>query len=64
LLEKVKAVIKNEKGVISGEAVAIGTLIALGAFMAFNILRPYLTNTTNILGGKVQNLPGTNNPAW
>ena len=64
MLEKVKAVIKNEKGVISGEAVAIGTLIALGAFLAFNILRPYLMNTTNILGGKVQNITSTNNPSW
>ena len=61
---RISSVLRSEKGVISGEAVAIGFLVALGAFMAFNILRPYLTNTTNILGGKVQNLPRTNNPAW
>lgn len=62
---QIAGLLKCERGVISGEAAAIGFLVALGAFMAFNILWPYFSNTTNTLGGKVQNITSTNNPtSW
>ncbi|MGB9886805.1 MAG: Flp family type IVb pilin [Moorellales bacterium] len=64
LREALFSFVRDERGLTAVETLIIGGILAVIAIGAYTILRPFVQNGAQTLGGKMQNAIGSNNPTW